>query len=270
VILEGDDFDKAVFAAIDQLVVEDYGYDDNEKRMARAGWFVAMFGSLGDLWDEPDLSKMQFRVAANGSPWRLISDWSVDRVDPREEPGPGFARHIENTGCIYCVYLESMRNLRERFLDAVCDTCGLGLNAHRLSWDSSCNAVAECQVWERGVPFVAPAGVVREDVQVGEAYCTWWEMPLVDGTFARVARSYYLAKEDGRTFVEREDEYLICRDLADPGGTEVYSETMYVEVDSHDPGGEDPYFLAEQSFAPCEEYDWDPLPKESMVAAVLL
>jgi hypothetical protein len=80
--------------------------------------------------------------------------------------------------------------------------------------------------WERGDPLIHVAYPTCDGV-TSDAFDTRWARPLADGTFALITRTYYLVdRKDGR-YMEEETEYLICRDLADPGGTEEHSEGIY-------------------------------------------
>lgn len=77
-----------------------------------------------------------------------------------------------------------------------------------------------------GEPMVA--GDVGGEAQASEAYCRRFAMRLADGMWAVVTHTYYVAREPGghphhTRYLVRDEEFLQCRDLRDPGGTEVWS-----------------------------------------------
>jgi hypothetical protein len=88
--------------------------------------------------------------------------------------------------------------------------------------------------WQRCEPAVSPAGDVGGDIQASDAWDARWQRPLPDGMTAMVTRAFYEAREDGKPptpwLLECQTEYLICRDPADPGGTEVWSDADHTMV----------------------------------------
>ncbi len=89
--------------------------------------------------------------------------------------------------------------------------------------------------WQRVQPDVCNAGDVGGDVQVGEAYNVRWQRMLPDGNTAMITESTYRAlndlnNPDGPTHMERQTEYLVCSDPADPGSTELWSDARYATI----------------------------------------
>jgi hypothetical protein len=104
-------------------------------------------------------------------------------------------------------------------------------------WDQ---VVSWCrEPWTRTDPLVGEGGTCGGDDQISDSYTAQWTAPLSDGTFAVVTSYFYLVERDGRVFIERQDEYLTCRDLAAPGDTEIESEAGYHEVPCDEPERED-------------------------------
>lgn len=256
------EFDAAVRAAIDELRQPN---PDEEDRLTDAGVFVARFGPLGELFEEPGLSQLQFDAhQEDHTAWNLIGHWSVERNDGGTIP-EGFDAHQDD--CHVCDYLEGVLGIVDIFQHEMCETCGLDLEFHDVAPDHNGDPVAHCRsVWERREPLAAPAGDAAE-YQIGDAFGARWTAPLTDGTFALVSRTYYLGQYEegqvhiqgvnpGEVFVERQDEYLVCTDLDDPGGTEINAEYRYEIVESDDPADEDPEALALESFEP-EPGEWE-------------
>lgn len=225
-----------------------------EEELLDAGDFVAQYGLFGDLFEEPALTRAQFARQVPAA-WGLLGHWSVERNDPAPDPPAEFEDHVKT--CQTCDYLEGVLGLRMMFEYESCDECHLGLDAHDVGPDPIGKAHAWCREgqWERVEPFAAPAGQVSE-YQMGDAYCARWTAPLTDGTFAVVTRSYFIARQnDGQITAQREDEYVVCRDPADPGSTEVAATYDGDVLESDDPAAEDTYDLAVQSFEP-EPSEW--------------
>ena len=90
--------------------------------------------------------------------------------------------------------------------------------------------------WQRCLPEVCQAGDVGGDVQVSDAWEARWQRQLPDGHTARVTRAYYVAADqvdgtaDGPVHLECQTEYLVCTDVSDPGGTEVWGDYTYATV----------------------------------------
>jgi hypothetical protein len=265
------ELDEAVAAALAELGNQpELGFDE---QLVRCGAFVARFGALGDLYDEPDLTWMQSRTFGlpASAAWNLIAHWSVERGDPTPDPSSSFLEgHMRN--CRTCDYLEGVRDLVDTFEYALCSECGLDLDAHDIGPDAIGKAHAYCRsVWTRVEPLVGQGGDVAPH-QISDAYTARWIAHLTDGTFALVTRAYYIAHNDDDSYVphpddqsayarqvpyvERQDEYLVCRDPADPGGTEINPEYVHTEIESDDPTSEDPRALAAESFEP-EDGEWE-------------
>lgn len=84
--------------------------------------------------------------------------------------------------------------------------------------------------WQRAEPLVGPGGDCGGDIQAGDAYNARWLQPRADGGTAMVTRSYYVADNDEATYLECQTEYLVCSDPDDPGGTEVWADYRYREL----------------------------------------
>ena len=112
-------------------------------------------------------------------------------------------------------------------------------------------------IWTRCEPVVSPAGEASRH-QVGEAYNTRWATKLTDGTYGLITRTYFLFRRpiDGVYEVLRHDEYLVCSNLADPGGTEIVSEVLPADIDSQYPQGEDLQALARDAEPP-QPGEWE-------------
>jgi hypothetical protein len=101
--------------------------------------------------------------------------------------------------------------------------------------------------WQLNDPPVGVAGDIGGDGQVTEAYEARWSHHLADGSVALVTRAFYVAgphtADDpaaGPLRLECQTEYLICTNIADPGGTEVWSDYVYSEgPDGFDVSGGD-------------------------------
>jgi hypothetical protein len=236
------DFYLDVRDAIADLTIDKPNYDPEEALLG-AGKFVARFGSLGDVFDEGDMARNR-RWTGPPCGFILLGHWSVQRNDPCDEPDVEFDVHA--AGCGVCHFLESVRHLRAGFEDEMCHACGLDLDTHHVVPDPFGNASTVCRSpWERQDPAVAPAGDVTE-YQISDAFSARWTAALTDGTYALINRAYYVVQYDGKPVeLERLDEYLICRDLADPGGTEINSEYVYVTLESDDPARVNTAWLAE-------------------------
>lgn len=209
---------------------------DSELKLA--GGFVADFGTLGDWFEEPQLSMVQF-MQARGSAVSFLGHWSVQRGDPTEEPKEDFFHHLNTpAGCKVCTYLEKALELHRSFADDDCEHCGLGIDAHEIVPDgASGEPFAAClSPWQRREPWTHTAADAGGPDQISPvAYDASWWAKLTDGTFALITRSYYVIDRDGRVFLEEQTEYMWCRDLTDPGTSEINAEYTYEEVDT---GGE--------------------------------
>jgi hypothetical protein len=79
---------------------------------------------------------------------------------------------------------------------------------------------------------IGPGGDVGGDCQAGEAYDVRFFHPKMHG--ALVTAYAYAAEYDrnpGEFLVQVQTEFMICRDPADPGGTEEWSDATYQDED---------------------------------------
>lgn len=101
-------------------------------------------------------------------------------------------------------------------------------------------------VFERRDPLVCKGGDTAE-YQVGDAWDARWTARLSEG-WAVVTQTFYLADIKGRQFVESQVEFMWCSDPADPGGTELASDMVYLDHTAD--MSADPRVLAEQAVEP--------------------
>ena len=261
------EFDAAVRAAIVELRAPKQTYEPDEE-MTTAAHFIIQFGALGDVYDEPGLTQLQF-AGPSGSGLNYLGHWSVQRNDGGKLPDPEFFQHQER--CRVCNFFEGILGIVDMFSAAACESCKGGIEVHDVMPAENGDVICNCRpVWERQQPLVSPAGDVAEH-QISDAFNARWALTLADGTYALVTRTYYIAHNTDDAvnttgvgsaydrkvpYVECQDEYLVCTDLTDPGGTEINSEIIYVEIESDDPLGEDPEYLALTATAP-EPGEWD-------------
>ena len=96
--------------------------------------------------------------------------------------------------------------------------------------------------WVRREPAVSTGIDWGGDVQVGDAFDARWTRSLDDGLTAMVSRTYYAIVPDQPgprvREMERCDEYLVCTDPSDPGGTEEWAEYRYRQVYGYSPTDE--------------------------------
>src|SRR5262245_44315164 len=117
--------------AINELVDRQRENHPYGEELLVAGRFLAKFGPLGDLFDEPALSTIQFAGAGN-SALSMLGHHSVERGDPNPDPSDPF-EHSRN--CQVCDYLEGVLDLRMAFEYELCHECGLDLDAHDIAPD---------------------------------------------------------------------------------------------------------------------------------------
>ena len=231
---------------------------DRDEELACAGDFVRDFGTFGQLFEGVDLHRAQHWNGHPSAAWGMLAHWSVERGDPIGDSDAPFT-HSET--CVMCAFLEDVAVLREEY-EGGCVSCGRDLAGHDVAMAEDGSAVASCKVWTRREPFAHEAYPSSDNVDdsVVAFEASWWAR-MADGNFALVTRTYYRAFEenrssgeyDGPRYIEREDEYLVCTDLSDPGGTELNAAYMYSAVDV-DPDS-DPHALATDSFEP-EADEW--------------
>jgi hypothetical protein len=265
------DFDpQELMGVIKKMTTRKHSYDYDAEMLAAAD-FVADFGSFGELFEEPDLTRARYWTGDTRAAWALLGHWSVQRNDPAPEPPAEFDEHVEV--CPYCMYLEEVWQLRESFQDENCPECGLDLDQHDIGPDPMGKAHAWCRdAWTRVEPVVGQGGDAAE-YQTSDAFNARWTATLSDGHIAMVTRTYYVGQVDeddniaifpgveyGVPFVERQDEYLVCTDPAYPGDTEIASTLHHTVLD--DPDSMDPQKLATDSFEP-EAGEWNGLAPEA-------
>lgn len=247
-----------------------------EQELLTAGTFVAEFGSLGRLFPKhDDLHAIRRWPHDARAAWGLLSEWSVMRRDPRDEPHHTFEQHIEDCGS--CDYLEKVHGMWMMDEYERCEECGLDLVQHVIAPDPIGNPHAICgEVWKRSTPIASEGGEHGGDTQVSDAWdARWWARltPDEDGTdrFAVITRAYYTAQKDEESgddettplYIERYDEYLVCTDLEHVSDSMIQSEVMvWTRLDVPIAPDADAALqsrtvreLAEKSFDP-EPYEW--------------
>lgn len=257
------DMDEETVAEVNEAIQELRAHRPDttfEQELALAGAFVAHFGSLGSLFEEPELTAAQFSMSGQAA-WSLLGHWSVERGDPTDEPKSGFEEHSTGAnGCDVCQYLEKCLELRESFEYEFCEECGLDVQYHAIGPDPIGLPHAYCvSPWVRVDPLVHEAADAGGDDQISPvAYEARWQAKLTDGTFALITRYFYVIDRDGRVFVEEQTEYLVCTDPSDPGSTEINAEYTYNEVEHDGPINEhtDVKTLAFHAEAPGLD-EWD-------------
>lgn len=69
------------------------------------------------------------------------------------------------------------------------------------------------------------------DIQRGDSYSVRYVRPDMPGSL--ITETYYATEYDslpGEFGVQRQVEFMVCEDPADPGGTEIWSEVTYDDV----------------------------------------
>ena len=69
------------------------------------------------------------------------------------------------------------------------------------------------------------------DIQRGDSYSVRFVRPDLPGSL--ITETYYAVEYDecpGEYVVQRQVEFMVCEDPADPGGTEIWSEVTYDDV----------------------------------------
>lgn len=104
--------------------------------------------------------------------------------------------------------------------------------------------------WVRSDPAVGPGGDCGGDVQDSDAFDTRWARllpgePVAGPLYAVVTRSLYVVKVPdaavrrvnrlfgvtvSNRYIEVRTEYLVCTDLADPGGTELWADYVHIPL----------------------------------------
>jgi hypothetical protein len=85
--------------------------------------------------------------------------------------------------------------------------------------------------WQPDGTGVVSAGDIGGDIQAGNSYSLRYVRADMPGSLITV--SYYGAEYDecpGEFIVQRQVEWMVCEDPADPGGTEIWSDVAYDDV----------------------------------------
>lgn len=267
-----DDLQDAVNA---MTLVDPCSRYDVDEELLIAGRFVAEFGTLRELFDPDQIQQVQGWDGPKACAWGLLAHWSIERGDLTPNSGEDFP-HAD--ACRFCAYLESVALLRDDFEHENCEECDLDLGQHGIVADPCAQenggadaglAVAACRnIWTRCEPVVHESFPTSDDVrettlggEPAKAYDARWLAHLSDGNHALVTRTYYLSDEfdqDGKptgndVHIVRVDEFLVCTDPADPGGTEINANYVYNPLDNS--ASLDTYRLALDSFEP-EPGEW--------------
>lgn len=230
--------------------------DEYPVELLRAARFTFRFGTLGDIFDEPDLTRAQF-AGVSGSAWYLLGHWSTARNDPNPPPGASVAELACHPGCEVCQFLENVAGLRMFFETELCDECGGDVDVHTITTDPLGLPHTLCLGrWQRvGDGALAVDDVV--DDQITDSYAARWVAPLAENLWAVVTRTYYVVRDGRELRLQRYDAYEICRQLLDGLAAEVIARAGTGHVlDSDDPASEDLEDLAVKSFAP-DPGEWE-------------
>lgn len=84
--------------------------------------------------------------------------------------------------------------------------------------------------WQEKNSLFEDAGDMGGDVQVGKAYSRRFFNPDLPGRLITI--NLYPVKEEGSAVigVQMQTEFMICRDIEDPGSTEEWSTYRYVNL----------------------------------------
>jgi hypothetical protein len=246
------EYAAAVQEAIADLATTRDPYDHNEV-LAEAGAFVARFGTLGDLFEQPHLSTLQFN-GATGSPLWLLGHWSVARNDPAPQPPADYDAELGR--CWTCRYLEGVFSLHTQFEYELCDHCGLDLDQHDIGVMGAgmglvlamCRPSTWCrEQWTRMDPAATEGAWNPGRGQLEDAWEARWVAALADDTYAVLIRTFYLAQTGRRVYIEQETSYVVSEVADDPMFEGwLRSTNVYAEVDV-DPESVNVKELAEQA-----------------------
>jgi hypothetical protein len=230
---------------------------NTDEELLVAADFAFRHGSLGDHFDEPDLSRLQFAFGPAGSAFTLLGHWSVERNDPLDG-GPADAFEEHTNRCSTCRFLENARTMGDSFQYELCEVCGLDIDQHTIAGDPIGNPSSFCLTpfeVEDGEPF--ENGVQNDQQYNDTAYGVRFRARIVgdEGLWAVVTRTYYVLDLERGMQLVRDDEYIACTDPNRPGDTEVGSSGRVVDLDSDDPAGEDLVKLCNEAVYPSEE-EW--------------
>ena len=85
--------------------------------------------------------------------------------------------------------------------------------------------------WRADATGVDSNGDCGGDIQRGDSYSVRYIRPDLPGSLITVAfYAVEYAELPGEFVVQRQVEFMVCDDPADPGGTEVWSEVTYDDV----------------------------------------
>jgi hypothetical protein len=114
---------------------------------------------------------------------------------------------------------------------------------------------------------VQPGGDVAEDIQAGESYSIRYRRS--DRRCAMITRTAYpaeVAGHQGVFFVQVRTEWLICSNPLDPGGTEIWSESITDDEPGIYGSAVEAEVAARQIAADLLDdgasHDWDGLPRQ--------
>lgn len=85
--------------------------------------------------------------------------------------------------------------------------------------------------WRADGDGVGSSGDCGGDIQWGDSYSVRYVRPDMPGSLITV--TFYAVEYDenpGEFGVQRQVEFMVCEDPADPGGTEIWSEVTYDDV----------------------------------------
>jgi hypothetical protein len=122
--------------------------------------------------------------------------------------------------------------------------------------------------WQPDGTGVTSGGDVGGDIQVGEdSYSVRYLRADMPGSMITI--TFYPVEYDecpGEYVVQRQTEWLVCEDPADPGGTEIWSEYEYDDLPTHDSdtiaGAErEAQEYAEAALGYASDHQWDGEPE---------
>jgi hypothetical protein len=152
------------------------------------------------------------------------------------------------------------------YCKVISDPVGLLFDGRRGAREVKPRRVAELigEVWYEVASDVPSAGWSGGDVQDTDSVSRRFARPLPGhGLWSVFEVAWYVADDTGETpavrrgrWLERQNTFTICADLRDVGGTECWSDTMYL-TETQWPAEEASLALAAQAFNLAAELDWD-------------
>ena len=120
--------------------------------------------------------------------------------------------------------------------------------------------------WRPDDTGVTDGGDVGGDIQAGDSWSVRYIRPDMPGSL--ITETYYPVtwpECPGEYTVERQVEFMVCEDPADPGGTEIWSEATYDTVsylvmDTAEEAGQEAREFAENALDRGWTHRWDGLP----------